>query len=61
MPNSEDKFSSQKEHLKTQKQLRVWMSPEKLDAFKEATKNNDTTMYAAIHDFVDNYLEKNSN
>ena len=53
-----EKNSSQKKYLKKQKQLRVWMSPEKFEAFKEAVKSKNDSIYNVINNFVDEYLKK---
>ena len=47
-----DKYAGQKKHLATQKQLRVWMSPEKF----EALKAKGTSVYALVNQWVDQYL-----
>ena len=52
-----DKNTSQKKFLATQKQLRVWIKPEKYEQFKLKVEQNDTSIYAVINDFIDNYIE----
>ena len=51
-----DKYAGQKKHLATQKQLRVWMSPEKFEALKEKAAQNGTSVYALVNQWVDQYL-----
>ena len=55
MDNSE-KNTSQKKFLATQKQLRVWIKPNKYELFKEQVEKNDTSIYAVINDFIDSYI-----
>ena len=59
MINSIEKNNSQKKFLATQKQLRVWIKPEKYDLFKTKVEENDTSIYAVINDFIDNYIKAN--
>ena len=53
----EVKNRSQKRCLSTRKQLRVWFAPEKYEALQEAAKKNNTSIYALVHRWVDQYLE----
>ena len=53
------KYSTQKNYLNKQKQLRVWFSPEEFDAFKAATAANGSSIHAEIHKFVEAYLKNN--
>lgn len=52
-----DKYAAQKKHLSTKKQLRVWLSTEKYERFKKAVELNDTSIYAVINNFVDEYIK----
>ena len=52
-----DKYAGQKKHLATQKQLRVWMSPEKFEALKAKAAQNCTSVYALVNQWIDRYLE----
>ena len=54
---AEDKYASQKKHLATRAQLRVWVDPQKYEALKEKTKKNGTSVYALINGWLDRYLE----
>lgn len=56
-----DKYSTQKKHLsENKKQLRVWVDTEKYAKFQEAVKKNETSIYALINNYIDEYIEKNS-
>ena len=57
MTTQTEKNNSQKKFLATQKQLRVWIKPEKYELFKLKTEKNDTSIYAVINDFIDNYIK----
>ncbi len=48
--------TSQKKHLATQKQLRVWLEAEKFEKFKKTAYENNTSMYRLINDFINTYL-----
>ena len=52
----EDKYASQKRHLASKKQLRVWMDAKKYDRLKEAVSAENESIYGLINKFVDNYL-----
>lgn len=54
---TEDKYSAQKEYLKKQKQLRVWVDPEKYALFAQKAKENDLSIHAVINQFIDDYLK----
>ena len=51
-----DKYSTQKKYLSSQKQLRVWISPEKYEALKEKAHTAGTSIYALVNRWVDTYL-----
>ena len=55
---SETKYTAQKKHLQSKKQLRVWMSEDKYEAFKTAVQKDGQSIYGVINDFVDEYLKK---
>lgn len=50
-------YKNQKKYLSKRKQLRVWTTPEKLERFKLKAKDNGTSMYQLINDFMDDYLK----
>ncbi len=53
----ENKYEPQKEYLKNKrKQLRVWVENEKYARFSEKVKQNNTSIYALINSFIDDYL-----
>lgn len=56
----EDKYSSQKKHLATKKQLRVWVAPTEYNSFKTACEKNGESVYAAINRFIREYPAKSS-
>lgn len=59
MPDEEkSKYSTQKRYLSSQKQLRVWLSPEKYDALKEKAHTEGTSIYALVNRWVDEYLQE---
>lgn len=59
MPGQQkDKYSTQKKYLSSQKQLRVWLSPEKYDALKEKAHAEGTSIYALVNNWVDAYLQE---
>ena len=51
-----DKYSTQKKYLSSQKQLRVWLSPEKHEALKQKAQREGTSIYALVNRWVDEYL-----
>lgn len=53
-----DKYQSQKKYLEKKKQLRVWVDENKYAQFKTAVEQNQTSIYALINQFIDDYLEK---
>ena len=53
-----DKYQSQKKYLEKKKQLRVWVDETKYTQFKNAVEQNQTSIYALINQFIDDYLEK---
>lgn len=53
-----EKYSSQKKYLSTQKQLRVWVSPEKYDALKEKAARDGVSLYALVNNWIDQYLQE---
>lgn len=55
---SDNKYNSQRKYLDKQKQLRVWVNPEKYEQFRAAVEKNGTSMYAVINQFIDDYIEK---
>lgn len=53
----DNKYEPQKEYLKNKrKQLRVWVENEKYARFSEKVKQNNTSIYALINSFIDDYL-----
>ena len=59
MPGEEKgKYSTQKKYLSSQKQLRVWLSPEKYEALKEKAHTEGTSIYALVNSWVDAYLQE---
>lgn len=52
-----DKYSSQKKYLSTQKQLRVWIDPEKYEALKARASQDGVSIYALVNGWVDQYLQ----
>jgi len=57
MITQQEKHNPQKKFLATQKQLRVWIKPEKYELFKLKAKENETSIYAVINDFIDSYIK----
>lgn len=56
---SESKYSAQQEHLKNKrKQLRVWVESDKYERFAEKVKQNGTSIYALVNQFIDDYLQE---
>lgn len=51
-------YSTQKKYLSSQKQLRVWLSPEKYEALKEKAHAEGTSIYALVNSWVDAYLQE---
>ena len=58
MPESVEKYATQKKYLSSQKQLLVWLSPEKYDALKEKAHAEGTSIYALVNGWVDAYLQE---
>lgn len=58
MPEQADKYSAQKKYLSAQKQLRVWLAPEKYEALKEKAHAEGTSIYALVNRWVDAYLQE---
>lgn len=59
MPDeSKNKYSTQKKYLSSQKQLRVWLSPEKYSALKKKAHTEGTSIYALVNSWVDVYLQE---
>lgn len=56
---SDDKYSPQRKYLDKQKQLRVWVNPEKYEQFRAAVEKNGTSMYAVINQFIADYIDQN--
>lgn len=52
-----DKYQTQKKYLAKQKQLRVWVSPEKYAALKEKADQNQVSVYALVNGWIDQYLQ----
>lgn len=56
MPQDE-KYSTQKNYLKDKrKQLRVWVESEKYERFANKVQQNETSIYALVNKFIDDYL-----
>ena len=53
-----DKYQSQKKYLEKKKQLRVWVDETKYTQFKIAVEQNQTSIYALINQFIDDYLNE---
>ena len=51
-----DKYASQKNHLSKPKQLRVWVNPDKYEAFKQKVEANGPSIYSLINAWIDQYL-----
>ena len=59
MPEKQaDKYATQKKYLATQKQPRVWLSPEKYEALKQRAQNDGTSIHALVNQWVDAYLQE---
>ena len=58
MPEQADKYSTQKKYLSSQKQLRVWLAPEKYEALKKKAYAEGTSIYALVNRWVDAYLQE---
>lgn len=56
--NSPNKYQSQKKYLEKKKQLRVWVDETKYTQFKNAVEQNQTSIYALINQFIDDYLNE---
>lgn len=55
-----NKYAAQKKHLsENKKQLRVWVDPDKYAKFQTIVKENNTSIYALINSFIDEYIEQN--
>ena len=54
---TEDKYSAQKEYLKKQKQLRVWVDPEKYAACAQTAKEHGQSIHAVITQFIEEYCQ----
>ena len=52
-----DKYSSQKKYLATQKQLRVWIAPEKYEALNTQASRDGGSRPALVNHWVDQYLQ----
>ena len=50
---AEAKYTTQKKYLSTQKQLRVWMTPEKYEALKQKAQRNGTSIHALGNSWVE--------
>ena len=55
---TKDKYTSQKKYLSTQKQLRVWIDPDKYEALKKMALKNGTSIYALVNGWIDRYLQE---
>ena len=53
-----DKYQSQKKYPEKKKQLRVWVDETKYTQFKNAVEQNQTSIYALINQFIDDYLNE---
>ena len=58
MTEKEIKYAAQKKYLSQKKQLRVWVSADKFEKFKEAVVKNGESIYELINKFIDEYLQK---
>ena len=56
--SEKDKYQSQKKYLEKKKQLRVWVDETKYTQFKNAVEQNQTSIYALINQFIDDYLNE---
>lgn len=54
--DQKEKYTTQKKYLSTQKQLRVWIDPEKYEALKQKAAKNGTSIYALVNRWVNEYL-----
>ena len=54
---AEVKYSAQKEYLKKQKQLRVWVDPEKYAAFAQKVRENGQSIHSVINQFIEDYCK----
>lgn len=52
---AEDKYSAQKKHLATKKQLRVWVDPTEYEIFKAQCEANGESIYTVINRFIREY------
>lgn len=55
---AKDKYTTQKKYLSTQKQLRVWLDPDKYEALKQRAHKNGISIYALVNGWVDRYLQE---
>ncbi len=58
MTESNDKYNPQRKYLSQQKQLRVWVTADKFESFKNAVSANGESIYGVINKFIDEYLQK---
>lgn len=57
---SESKYAAQMKHLsQNRKQLRVWVEAEKYAVFQELVRKNETSIYALVNGFIDDYIQNN--
>ena len=57
---SESKYAAQMKHLaQNRKQLRVWVDAEKYAVFQELVRKNETSIYALVNGFIDDYIQNN--
>ena len=54
----QDKYATQKKYLSSQKQLRVWVSPEKYEALKQKAASEGVSIYALVNGWIDRYLDQ---
>lgn len=57
MDEKNDIHKDQKKYLSTQKQLRVWVKPDKYEQFKQKVDDSGTSIYAVINAFIDDYIQ----
>ena len=56
----QDKYAAQKKSLsESRKQLRVWVDAEKYAVFQDLVKKNETSIYALVNQFIDDYIREN--
>lgn len=57
---SESKYAAQIKHLsQNRKQLRVWVEAEKYAVFQELVMKNETSIYALVNGFINDYIQNN--